>query len=253
MEEDQRERDAGGACGADAAESSGAPCAGAAPAGEGGGPEAVAPQRASEPWWRGAVEFVAAFAVMIGCLLLLRHFVIEPFEIPSGSMEHTIEVGDRVFAEKVTVAVDPMPEPGEIVTFINPADPSETLIKRVIAVEGQTVDLRDGHVYVDGVRLDEPYVYEDDETKALKCNGTTQKTDITYPYTVPEGCFWAMGDHREKSADSRVFGAVSAENVTGHAVFRYWPIFRSLGERTVDLGWFEFEAHPLTLAIGPLD
>lgn len=253
MEEEQRERDA----------RDGLPEGDAGTLGETGGRASVetvpgeggeaAVQRTGEPWWRGVAEFVVAFAIMIGCLLLLRHFVIEPFEIPSGSMEHTIEIGDRVFAEKVTVAVDPMPEPGEIVTFTNPADPSETLIKRVIAIEGQTVDLRDGKVYVDGVMLDEPYVYEDNETYAMRCNGTTQKTDITYPYTVPEGCFWAMGDHREKSADSRVFGPVSAELVTGHAVFRYWPIFRSLGEQTVDLGWFEFEAHPLTLAIGPLD
>ena len=206
-----------------------------------------------EPWWRGVGEFAIAFVIMVCALLLVRRFVIEPFEIPSGSMEHTIEIGDRVFAEQISVAVDKMPEAGEIVTFINPADPSETLIKRVIATEGQTVDLRDGYVYVDGERLDEPYVYEDNLTYAMKCNGTTQPTDITYPYTVPEGCFWAMGDHRERSADSRVFGAVSAENVTGHAVMRYWPIFRVLPVQSVDLNGYELAVHPLELSVGALD
>lgn len=223
-----------------------------APAAVDGGEAAAAAEPAREPWWRGVAEFVVAFAVMIAAILLLRHFVIEPFEIPSGSMEDTIEIGDRVFAEKVTVALDPMPEPGDIVTFTNPADPSETLIKRVVAVEGQTIDLRDGAVYVDGVALDEPYT-EGKPTYAMRCNGTTQPTDITYPYTVPEGCFFAMGDNRTNSSDSRVFGAVPAELVTGHAVFRYWPIFRTLGTYEVDLGAFTFEAHPLTLAIGPLD
>ncbi len=232
----------GEACPADASE-----------LGEGGQAQAAAAVEGErEPWWRGVAEFVVAFAVMIAAILLLRHFVIEPFEIPSGSMEETIQVGDRVFAEKITVAFSSMPEPGDIVTFINPADSSETLIKRVIAIEGQTIDLRDGVVYVDGVALDEPYT-EGKPTYAMKCNGTTQLTDIIYPYTVPEGCFFAMGDNRTNSSDSRVFGAVSVENITGRAVFRYWPIFYALETYEVDLGWFTFEAHPLTLAIGPLD
>lgn len=200
-----------------------------------------------DPWWRGVVEFVVAFAVMVGAIMLLRTFVIEPFKIPSGSMLTTIEIGDRVFAEKITVAFDRMPEQGEIVTFTNPRDHSETLIKRVIAVEGQTIDLRDGVVYIDGEPLDEPYtngqktkamvsdlayvgavLSVDPETLAPVLNETGAVTadKIVYPYTIPKGYFWAMGDNRGNSADSRVFGAVSAENVTGHAVLRYWPLSR---------------------------
>lgn len=211
-------------------------------------------------WWRGVVEFVVAFVIMIGAIMALRTFVIEPFQIPSGSMLNTIEIGDRIFAEKITVAIDSMPSQGEIVTFVNPRDHSETLIKRVVAVGGQTIDLRDGVVYIDGEPLDEPYT-NGQATKAMKSdlsyegavigidadgnavlNETGERTgvQITYPYTVPEGYFWAMGDNRGNSADSRVFGAVDAQSVTGHAVFRYWPIFRS--------GSDGFE-----LAIGPLD
>lgn len=188
-----------------------------------------------EPWWRGVLEFIVAFAIMIAAIMALRTFVIEPFEIPSGSMLQTIQIGDRVFAEKISVALDPMPEAGEIVTFVNPRDPSETLIKRVIATEGQTVDLRDGLVYVDGEPLDEPY------TNGLPSNPMNSQGKVTYPYTIPEGYFWAMGDNRTNSSDSRVFGAVSAESVTGRAVFRYWPIFRT----NADGG--------LELSIGPLD
>ena len=86
----------------------------------------------------------------------LRTFVFQAYEIPSGSMEETIMTGDMVFSEKVSYYFGE-PARGDIVTFADPEIPSRTLIKRVIATEGQTVDLRDGSVYVDGVKLDEPY------------------------------------------------------------------------------------------------
>ena len=230
------------------------------------------PRPAKEPWWRGVVEFVVAFAVMIAVIMGLRAFVVEPFEIPSGSMLPTIQIGDRIFSEKVTVAFDKMPNVGDVVTFTNPRDPSETLIKRVIATEGQTIDLRDGVVYVDGEPLDEEYVHGkptkpmtndlsyvgavlsvDPETLEATVNETGQKVGsqlITYPYTIPKGYFWAMGDNRTNSADSRVFGPVSAENVTGVAVWRYWPVFYA--DTDVDVVVGPFTLHPLTLAIGPL-
>jgi signal peptidase I len=193
-----------------------------------------------ESWWRGVLEFVVAFAIMLVVVMAVRTFVVEPFQIPSGSMLNTIQIGDRVFAEKISVALNSMPEVGEIVTFTNPRDPSETLIKRVIATEGQVVDLIDGVVYVDGEPLDEPYT-EGKPTYPMQSDTAFLGYEITYPFTVPEGCFWAMGDNRTNSSDSRVFGPVSADLVTGHAVLRYWPIFR-----TADDGSLE-------LTIGPLD
>lgn len=207
-------------------------------------------------WLSGVMEFVVAFAIMLLAILALRTWVVEPFEIPSGSMLQTIQIGDRVFAEKITTALSDMPEPGEIVTFTNPRDHSETLIKRVIAVGGQTIDLRDGVVYVDGVALDEPYTngqatkpmtsdlsYEgavlsygaDAGELVLNSSGERTKTQISYPYTIPEGYFWAMGDNRGNSADSRVFGAVDASAITGHAVFRYWPLFRTNGDGSIQI------------------
>lgn len=205
--------------------------------------EAAGKQGGGDPkrsWFSGVMEFVVAFAIMLVAILALRTWVVEPFEIPSGSMLQTIQIGDRVFAEKISVALNDMPEQGEIVTFVNPRDPSETLIKRVIAVGGQTVDLRDGVVYVDGVALDEPYT-NGQGSYPMRCDGKVQKTDITYPYTIPEGCFWAMGDNRGNSADSRVFGAVDASTITGHAVFRYWPLFRTAEDGSI------------SISIGPLD
>lgn len=217
-----------------------------------------APKRS---WLSGIMEFVVAFAIMLVAILALRTWVVEPFEIPSGSMLQTIQIGDRVFAEKITTALNDMPTQGEIVTFTNPRDSSETLIKRVIAVGGQTIDLRDGVVYVDGVALDEPYT-NGQATKPMTCDlsyvgavlsvdefgqaelnetGTRTNAQITYPYTIPEGYFWVMGDNRGNSADSRVFGPVKATAITGHAVWRYWPLFRTSEDGTLEL------------AIGPLD
>ncbi|MBR2834527.1 MAG: signal peptidase I [Coriobacteriales bacterium] len=197
-----------------------------------------APQKGG--FFRGVGEFLIAFAVMVGIIMLLRTFVIEPFEIPSGSMLDTIEIGDRIFAEKISVAINHMPTQGEIVTFTNPRDPSQTLIKRVIATEGQTIDFKDGIVYVDGVALDEPYTLGK-PTKQMRCDGKIQKTDIQYPYTIPEGYFFAMGDNRTNSSDSRVFGAVSAESVTGHAIFRYWPLFRVEDSNKIEVFGMTFE------------
>lgn len=230
--------------------------------------------QAKVPWWRGAVEFVVAFAIMIAAIMAIRTFIIEPFEIPSGSMLQTIQIGDRIFSEKVSVAIDPMPDQGDIVTFTNPRDPSETLIKRVIATEGQVIDLRDGVVYVDGEPLDEPYTdgqatrpmssdlaypgavvgVDENGDAIVNESGARTNAKIAYPYTVPNGYFWVMGDNRGNSADSRVIGAVSAELVTGRAVLRYWPIVRILPEEEdVTIAGFTFTVHPLSLAIGPLD
>lgn len=95
-----------------------------------------------------------------------------------------------------------------------------TLIKRVIATEGQTVDLRDGKVYVDGVALDEPYT---DGLPSYPLN-TVGTVDISYPYTIPKGDVWVMGDNRTNSSDSRYFGPIDKDTVFGKAFAIYWPV-----------------------------
>lgn len=163
------------------------------------------------------VEIVIIVAVAIGLATLVTHFVIQPYEIPSGSMENTIEVGDRVFSEKVSYAFND-PQRGDIITFTDPSDPDRVLIKRVVATEGQTVELINGLVYVDGEPLNEPYT-QGKPSEDLN-------SGITYPYTVPEGYVWVMGDNRTNSADSRAFGAIPIDSITGRAIFTYWPFDR---------------------------
>ncbi|WP_455139784.1 signal peptidase I [Thermophilibacter sp.] len=172
-------------------------------------------------WWAGTLALGVALAVV------LRLFVIGAYYVPSGSMLDTIHEGDLVLGERVTLGLSE-PAAGDVVTFDSPLTEGETLVKRVVAVGGQTIDLVDGAVYVDGESLDEPYVRLDPAT------GAPERTDslsdlagsagISYPYTVPEGMVWVMGDNRTNSKDSRYFGPVSVDDVTSRALLIYWPL-----------------------------
>lgn len=129
--------------------------------------------------------------------------------------------GDRIFAEKVSYHVDE-PSVGDIVVFSDPQVPSRVLVKRVIATEGQTVSLVGGVVYVDGVALSEPYA----QGESYPLSPTAGNVSLSYPYTVPAGCLWVMGDNRENSSDSRYFGPIDVDSVFGRAVLVYWPLDR---------------------------
>lgn len=172
---------------------------------------------------RGPLRSLISLAGMVVLVLALswglRTFVFQAYEIPSGSMEKTIMTDDMVFAEKISYYTGE-PQQGDIVTFKDPEIPSRVLIKRVVATGGQMVDLVDGRVYVDGEPLDEPYTAGEPSYALVPAYGTS----ISYPYTVPEGELWVMGDNRTNSQDSRYFGSIDASSVTGKAVLIYWPL-----------------------------
>ncbi|MHB1135244.1 MAG: signal peptidase I [Coriobacteriia bacterium] len=163
--------------------------------------------------WLGELVLMVALAFLLAGAI--RTWVVQPYVIPTGSMIPTIELQDRVIANKFIYRFTE-PKRGDIVVLDDPTGSVDTLIKRVIAVGGETVDLIDGSVVVDGVVLDEPY------THGLPSAPMVQQM----PYTVPEGSVWLMGDYRTNSADSRVFGAVPLSEVRGRAIFRFWPMDR---------------------------
>ena len=173
----------------------------------------------------GLLEVVLTIALGLGLAMLLRTFVVESYVIPSGSMLYTLQLGDRLIGEKLSYYFR-SPEPGEIITFTHDDGHGgeEILIKRVIAVAGQTIDLVDGCVYIDGHLLDEPYT---GNTSTYSLSDSSGSAGISYPYTVPEGYVWVMGDNRTNSSDSRFFGPVSLDDVTSHAIFIFWPIGNS--------------------------
>ena len=159
--------------------------------------------------------------VIIALLLafLIRVFIAEPRYIPSESMFPTLETGDRLVIEKVAYKFHP-PTKGEIIVFQPPAklrllgyQPNQAFIKRAIAVAGETVAVQDGVVYINGIPQSEDYIAAPPEYDLL-------------PITVPKGQLFVMGDNRNNSNDSHVWGFLPAENVIGHAVFRFWPVER---------------------------
>ncbi len=158
-------------------------------------------------------------AIMIALAFLLaqgiKTFVVQPFVIPTGSMEPTIMAGDRVLAEKVSFRFRE-PRIGEIVVFDDPTGRHPQLIKRVVAVGGQTVDIMDGVVVTDGVPLDEPYVH----------GKLTEQGTVPLPITLADDEVWLLGDNRPNSGDSRFMGPIPESLVRGRAFTIYWPIAR---------------------------
>jgi len=172
---------------------------------------AAVPEETSTVRWlvETALLILLAFLLAQG----IKVFLVQPFVIPTGSMEPTIAIGNRVLAEKITFRFIRQPAYGDIVVFDDPGGQHPQLIKRVIAVGGQTVDVKDGSVWVDGKRLVEPYIY----------GKPNELGTVALPLKVPEGYVWLMGDNRTNSGDSRFFGPVPVSKIRGHAVWTYWP------------------------------
>ena len=176
----------------------------------------IVPEEESGGYWRWLLETVLMVALAFLLAQGIKTFIVQPFVIPTGSMETTIMTGDRVLAEKIMYRFGE-PEPGDIVVFDDPMDRHPQLIKRVIAVAGQTLDIKDGHVYVDGEQLDEPYL-----------NGvpTNNPGSEPLPITIPDGQVWLMGDNRPNSGDSRFIGPQPISAIHGRAFAVYWPLNR---------------------------
>ena len=155
--------------------------------------------------------------VIIGAVILaflIDTFVIVNAQIPSGSMENTIMTGDRVFGNRLAYKFSD-PKRFDIIIFKYPDDESQLFIKRIIGLPGETVDIHDGNIYING--SDTPL--EDVDIK--------EPMEGSFgPYTVPEGCYFVMGDNRNNSRDSRYWENtfVSEDAILGKAVFRYWPL-----------------------------
>lgn len=165
-------------------------------------------QRALSFTW-GVIWRVAVFIALV---IVIRTFAVERFIIPTGSMLPTIQLDDVMLCEKVSYRFTGGPADGDIIAFDDPQGSGYVLAKRVIATEGQEVDIRDGEVYVDGVA--DEYGFGDT---------LSQSPSITYPFVVPKGKIWVMGDNREGSKDSRTFGLVDKSAVIGRFVWRLTP------------------------------
>ena len=173
---------------------------------------------AKEIVMRELKEWAQSIAVALVLTLIIRTYVIQAFKIPSGSMRPTLIEGDKLFVNKYLYRFEP-PKRGDIIVFRYPKDLKKDFIKRLVAFEGETVEIRDGKIYVDGKKLDSPetfgkfYYYNHDPY-----GNPDEKIK------VPQGAFFVLGDNSANSQDSRFWGFVPKKNMVGKAIFRWWPL-----------------------------
>jgi signal peptidase I len=160
---------------------------------------------------RTVIEIVVIVAAAFAIAMLVQAFLIKPFTIHQVSMEPTLDEGDRILINRVVYHFRE-PKNGDVVVFHSPVKDGEDLVKRVIAVGGDTVSISDGKLYVNGVVQNEPYLLEQNFA------GEMEETPI------PEGQLFVMGDNRNNSGDSRFFGPIDEDLVLGCAFCVYWPI-----------------------------
>jgi signal peptidase I len=186
-------------------------------------------------------EYIEAFAVAIILALIIRTFVVQAFKIPSGSMEDTLLVGDHILVNKfiygeripytdIRFFAFNRPQRGDVVVFIYPEDESKDFIKRVVGVEGDTVEVKDKNLYVNDQLQQEPYAVHKDNA-VIPAHVT--KRDYFGPQQVPKDMLFVMGDNRDRSADSRFWGFVPLSKVKGKAFLIYW----SWGGFLKDIKW----------------
>jgi len=173
-------------------------------------------KKESLSWIREIVETIVIALVLA---FLIRTFVVQTFWIPSGSMEPTLLVGDRIMAYKLFYGIDDVKR-GDIIIFKFPLDPHKDFVKRVIGLPGDTVEIRDKKVYINGKRLIEPYAVHLDRWNM----GFPR--DEYGPVKVPSGSLFVLGDNRDSSEDSRYWGYVPQKNIIGEVFLIYWPPWR---------------------------
>ncbi|MGE0705463.1 MAG: signal peptidase I [Vicinamibacterales bacterium] len=182
-----------------------------------------------------AREYFESIVIATILAFFIRTFVVQAFKIPTGSMEENLLIGDHllvnkfVFApaatglERALLPIDTVSR-GDVVVFKYPEDPERDFIKRVIGLPGETLEIREKKVYIDGVPLDEPYAH------FLTLAGHSDFHEVTMsdvrdrygPVTVPEGQYFVMGDNRDNSQDSRYWGFLERDLIKGRALVIYW-------------------------------
>jgi signal peptidase I len=178
--------------------------------------------------WRVAIDWIVTIVGAVAIVLAIKQWVVNPYRIPSSSMEPTLHCAggglgctarfsDRVLANRFIYRFTD-PDRGDIVVFETPRDARSqcgaggTFVKRIVALPGETWEMRSGHVYINGRRLQEPYVQED-----------RLDSDTRPPEKIPRDSYWVMGDNRSQSCDSRVWGPLPEANLIGKVFAIYWP------------------------------
>jgi signal peptidase I len=177
----------------------------------------ISPQPLLVRLWNKWGENIIILGLALGLALFIRTFVAEPRYIPSESMLPTLEIGDRLIVEKLSYYTHP-PHRGDIIVFAPPPqlqeqgfDADQAFIKRVIGLPGDTIEINNGRVLINKELLTEPYIAQ-------------APNYLMSPMVVPPAQLFVMGDNRNNSNDSHVWGFLPIQNIIGHACFRFWPL-----------------------------
>lgn len=203
-------------------------------------------EQISQPWFEKHRDNIRTVSIALILAFLLRTFIIEPRFIPSSSMEPTLLVNDRIIVEKVSYLLRD-PQRGEIIVFYPPKSPAiedntKAYIKRLIGLPGDRISIHDGKVFVNDQALTENYIAEPPDyifpnqaqnLESLSPSHNSQDTRGGSRYksiTVPQGYYWMMGDNRNSSNDSHIWGFLPRQNIIGRAFLRFFPFDNRIGE-----------------------
>ena len=191
-------------------------------------------------------EYFESIVIAVILALFVRTWVVQAFKIPTGSMENNLLIGDHLLVNKFVFGPTAFPlekavlpvrdiERGDVVVFKYPDEPERDFIKRVIGLPGDTLELRNKKVYVNGQGLDEPYVHFLEPASQAQEVTSFDVRERYGPVRVPDGQYFVMGDNRDNSQDSRYWGFLPRHYVKGRALMIYWS-YESGREDYVDAG-----------------
>lgn len=179
---------------------------------------------------RWIVELAGVVIVALVVAFLLRTFVIATYSIPSGSMEPTLQVGDRIVVDKLSYDLHGI-DRGNIVVFSTPKNedcagpPVADLVKRVIGLPGETISVSGGNVFINGHLLAEPWLPASVQGRTYP-GPSPESYALHHPYKIPNGDVYVMGDNRTLSCDSRYWGPIHESTIVGKVDLRIWPLSR---------------------------
>jgi signal peptidase I len=190
-----------------------------------------------EPFKKSTLrEYFESIVIAVILALFIRTFVVQAFKIPTGSMENNLLIGDHLLVNKMIYAPTVSPvdrallpigtiKRGDVIVFKYPEEPERDFIKRVIGLPGETLEVREKKVYINGKALDEPYVHFLQPPSSSSEFSEVTSFDVRErygPVTVPPDQYFMMGDNRDNSQDSRYWGFLPSELVKGKALVIYW-------------------------------
>lgn len=177
-----------------------------------------------------AREWTESIVIALILALFIRQFIVQAFKIPTGSMRMTLIEGDRILVNKfIYGAKAPFmdfqlpdlrkPKRGDVIVFMYPEDPKKDFIKRLVALPGETIEIRNGNIYIDGKLSADPLIYNRYYYNRFDSEFGKEGQKIK----VPEGSYYVLGDNSSSSRDSRYWGFVPEKNILGKAILIYWP------------------------------